>query len=111
VAELDDSTTGVGCGVNTRRYAAKLQLSVDFEEIAGVDGGFGAFVFSAEFRSGIASKDRHAQAAEGGEVAHAGPVEQAVVVFAEGDIHAPVQGVFDGPVPANRLRQRLRSGR
>ena len=82
----------------SRRYASKLKVLEDVEDVVGIERGLEAFVFGTDLRGGVSAQDGHGEAADGRKVLNSVAVQQPVSVFAEGHVHRPMPRVFDPPI-------------
>ena len=51
-----------------RRYASKLKVLEDVEDVVGIERGLEAFVFGTDLRGGVSAQDGHGEAADGRKV-------------------------------------------
>ena len=73
----------------------------------GVEGAGEAFGFDAAFEGGVLAEEAEGEAADGGEVGTAVAIWLSARVFVEGDVENPVLAIFNRPVFADRVGERL----
>ena len=78
--------------------------------MVGIEGTAEAFGFDTAFQGRVLAEVAEGQAADGSEDRTAVAVSFAARVLVKRDVEHPIPAVFDQPVFANRVRQRLGSG-
>ena len=78
------------------------------EHVLIVPGGLLATGPHADPGCSVTAHEVDGDLAQNGQIAGRRPVPDAAVILAEGDIQDPMEPVFYGPMPADRLNQHCR---